>query len=247
MSRLEWDKAGEKLYHVGVDKVVLYHKDSEGKYPKGVPWNGVTAVNESPSGAESTKLHANNTQYHEIRSAEEFGYTIEAYMYPDEFAECDGSKEIAKGIFATQQTRKRFGLAYRTLIGNDVNDTDHGYEIHLVYDSTASPSSKDHGTINETIDPSTMSWECSTVPVSADALGIKPTAHIIIDSTKCSKEDLKKIEDILYGSENGEARLPLPDELASLATAISYVDNDGSKIPVPATVTASDNSKQTTK
>lgn len=214
MARVKWDEDGKKLYRAGVDRGVLYPKDNEGKYPEGVAWNGLSAVNESPSGAESSPIYANNAKYLDLISSEEFGYTIEAYTYPDEFAECDGSKEIAPGIYATQQNRKHFGLTYRNMIGNDIKNTDYGYEIHIVYDSTAAPSSKDHGTINENVEAVTMSWECSTTPVKIE--GYKAASHLVIDSTKCPKDVLKKIEDILYGTDAKEPRLPLPDELVAL-------------------------------
>lgn len=214
MSRLKWDEDGKKLYKVGVDMGVLYPKDDKGQYPAGVPWNGLSKITESPSGAESSPVYANNAKYLDLISAEEFGYTIEAYIYPDAFAECDGSKEVAPGVFVTQQNRKHFGVTYRNLIGNDIKNTDYGYEIHIIYDSVAAPSSKDHETINENVDAETMSWECSTTPVKVK--GCKPASHLVIDSTKCPKDVLKKIEDILYGTEESEARLPLPDELIAL-------------------------------
>lgn len=214
MAILEWDEVGKKFYKAGVDRGVLYKKSKEGKYPLGVAWNGLTAVNENPSGAEATSLYANNSKYLDIISNEEFSYTIEAYTYPDAFAECDGSKELSPGIYATQQTRNPFGMTYRTKIGNDIDGIDNGYEIHIVYDSLAKPSSKDNSTINENVEAVTMSWECSTTPVKVK--GFKPTAHLIINSTKCTAEALKKIEDALYGTESEEAHLPLPDELLTL-------------------------------
>lgn len=214
MARVKWDEDGKKIYKVGVDRGVHYLKDKNGQYPVGVPWNGLSKITESPSGAESSPVYANNAKYLDLISAEEYGYTIEAYTYPDSFAECDGSKEIAPGIFIGQQNRKHFGMTYRTLIGNDIENTDYGYEIHLVYDSVAAPSSKDHETVNENVEAETMSWECSTTPVKVE--GYKPTSHLIINSTTCPKDVLKKIEDILYGTEETEARLPLPDELIKL-------------------------------
>lgn len=219
MAVLEWDKTGKKLYETGVDRGVLYKKDSSGKYPSGVAWNGLTSVDESPEGAEASALYADNRKYLDLISAEEFKYTIGAYMYPDEWAECDGSKEIAPGVFATQQNRSHFGFSYRTLIGNDVEGTEHGYKLHLVYDSTASPSSKTDSTVNDSPEAVELSWECSTTAVNCP--GCKPTAHIIIDSTKTDKDALKKLEDILYGSEESEARLPLPDEVFNLFKAAS--------------------------
>lgn len=214
MSRVKWDETGKKLYRAGVDKGVLYPMDDKGEYPKGVPWSGLSKVTESPSGAESNPVYANNAKYLNLVSSEEFNYTIEAYMYPDEFTECDGSKEIAPGIYVTQQNRRHFGMTYRNGIGNDTMNLDYGYEIHLVYDSIAAPSSKDHETVNENVDAATMSWECSTTPVKIE--GYKPASHLVIDSTKCPADVLKKIEDILYGTEETEPRLPLPDELVAL-------------------------------
>lgn len=219
MPRLEWDKTGEKLYETGVDMGVLYPKDSSGTYPKGVAWNGLTAVNESPSGAESTALYADNAKYLELISTEEFGGTIEAYMYPDEFAKCDGSAELGEGIVATQQERQHFGFCYRTLIGSDTEGTKHGYKIHLVYDAVAKPSSKDNATVNESPEAVTMSWEFSTTPVKVNKEGIKPTAHLIINSTKLSEAKLKKLEDTLYGDDSNAAKLPLPDEILELISA----------------------------
>lgn len=214
MARVKWDETGKKLYRAGVDQGVLYPMDSEGKYPKGVPWNGLSKVTESPSGAESNAVYANNAKYLNLVSAEEFKYTIEAYMFPDEFAECDGSKEVAPGIFVTQQNRKHFGMTYRNAIGNDIENMEYGYEIHFVYDSIAAPSSKDHETVNENVDAATMSWECSTTPVQVQSC--KPASHLYIDSTKTPKDVLTRIEDILYGTDKDEPRLPLPDELIAL-------------------------------
>lgn len=214
MATLNWDEEGKRFYHAGVDKGVLYVKDDTGKYPKGVAWNGLSKVTESPSGAETTAVYANNAKYLDLVSNEEFGYTIEAYTFPDEFAECDGSKELSPGIYVTQQNRKHFGVTYRTKIGNDIKNTDYGYEIHFVYDSVAKPSSKDNSTINESVEALTMSWECSTTPVKIK--GCTPASHLKINSTTCPAAVLKKIEDIIYGTEETEARLPLPDELIAL-------------------------------
>lgn len=219
MARVEWDQTGEKLYETGVDRGVCYPKDSTGKYPKGVAWNGLTKVTESPSGAESTALYADNAKYLELTSAEDFGGTIEAYTYPDEFAKCDGSASLTTGIVATQQTRQHFGFTYRTLIGSDTEGTDHGYKIHLVYDAVAKPSSRDNSTVNDSPEAVSMSWEFTTTPVQVAAEGIKPTAHLIIDSTKLTPEKLKKLEDTLYGDESSDAKLPLPDEIIALVNA----------------------------
>ena len=214
MSKLKWDQIGERLYETGVDKVVLFPMESTGQYGDGVAWNGITAVNESPSGAEPTALYANNGKYLNLISNEDFAATIEAYTYPDEFEECDGSKEIAPGVVIGQQKRKVFGLAYRTLLGNDVDGYDHGYKLHLVYGCLAAPSENNHSTVNDSPEAGTMSWSVSTTPVEvADA---KPTATVTIDSTKADKAKLKKLEDILYGTEQAESKLPLPAEVITL-------------------------------
>jgi hypothetical protein len=218
MATLTWDKTGEHFYETGLDKGVLYVQDA-GAYPKGVAWNGLTGVTESPSGADATDLYADNQKYLSLRAAETFGATIEAYTYPDEFAACDGSSELAKGLKIGQQTRKTFGFAYRTKLGNDTDGDDHGYIIHLVYGATASPSSKSRATINESPEAITFSWEISTTPVNVT--GYKPTATVEIDSTKITADALKKIEEALYGTTEKEAYLPLPEELTTLAGAAS--------------------------
>lgn len=214
MSKLKWDQIGERLYETGVDKVVLFPMESTGQYGTGVAWNGISAVNESPSGAEPTALYANNGKYLNLISNEDFAATIEAFTYPDEFEECDGSKEIAPGVVIGQQKRKVFGLAYRTLLGNDVDGNDHGYKLHLVYGCLAAPSENNHSTVNDSPEAGTMSWSVSTTPVEvADA---KPTATVTIDSTKADKAKLKKLEDMLYGTEQDESKLPLPAEVITL-------------------------------
>lgn len=214
MSKLKWDQTGERLYETGVDKVVLFPMESTGQYGAGVAWNGITAVNESPSGAEPTALYANNGKYLNLISNEDFAATIEAYTYPDEFEECDGSKEIAPGVVIGQQKRKVFGLAYRSLIGNDVDGNDHGYKLHLVYGCLAAPSEHGHATVNDSPEAGTMSWSVSTTPVEvADS---KPTATVTIDSTKTDKTKLKKLEDMLYGTDEAESKLPLPAEVITL-------------------------------
>ena len=212
MSKLIWDKTGEKMYETGVNKGVLYKQD-KGAYPKGVVWNGLTSVNESPSGAEASPLYADNIKYLNLMSNEEFGATIEAYMYPDEFAECNGEAELASGVSVGQQKRTQFGLSYQTKIGNDV-DNELGYKIHLIYGCLAAPSEKAYSTINDSPEAITFSWEISTTPV--DVPGLKPTASLTIDSTKVDKDKLAALEAILYGSEDTEARLPLPAEVASI-------------------------------
>lgn len=216
MAKIVWDATGERLFETGVDHGVIYPQATGGTYPKGAAWNGLTAVTESPSGAEPTPLYADNIKYLTLMSVEEFAFTIEAYMYPDEFAECNGEGTLAKGVIIGQQKRKTFGLSYRSLIGNDVDGDSHGYKLHLVYGALAAPSEMSRSTVNDTPEASTMSWECSTTPVSVAKF--KPTAHIVIDSTKADPIKLKELEDILYGSdsESTEARLPLPDEVASL-------------------------------
>ena len=217
MAELKWDNPGERYYETGVKNCILYVQDAEGNYPKGVAWNGITAITESPSGAESEPLYADDTKYLNLISNEEFGATIEAYTYPDEFAECDGTAELAKGIKLGQQPRKQFGLCYLTTLGNDLKKNDYGYKLHLVYGCTAAPSEKGYATINDSPEAITFSWEVSTTPV--DVPGFKPTAHIEIDSTKVKPEDLAKIKAKLWGSATEEATLPLPNEIKTLITA----------------------------
>lgn len=214
MSKIVWDKIGERIYETGVDHGVLYPADNEGKYPLGVAWNGLIGISESPSGAEPNPIYADNIKYLNLMSAEEFGATIEAYTYPDEFEACDGSAEIAPGVKIGQQTRKTFGLSYRTLIGNDVEANDHGYKLHLIYGGQASPSERAYATINDTPEAITFSWEVTTTPVEVE--GFKPSASITIDSTTVDETKLKALEDILYGTEGEEARLPLPDEVVTI-------------------------------
>ena len=218
MSKLTWDKIGERLYETGTKKGVLYpaSKDKQGatQYPKGVPWNGLTAVNETPSGAEPTALWANNKKYLTLMSAEELGLTIEAYTYPDEFEACDGSAELAEGVTIGQQDREHFGFCYRSLIGNDDVGTKHGYKIHLVYDCLASPTDKDRSTVNDSPDISPFSWEVTTSPVDVD--DSKSTSMLTIDSTKIDPAKLKLIEDKLYGTADAEPALLLPSELVTI-------------------------------
>ena len=214
MSKLAWDKTGERLYETGVKNGVLYVQDASGAYPKGVAWNGLTAVTESPSGAEANPLYADDIKYLNLISAEEFGATIEAFMYPDEFAECDGSAELTPGVSIGQQKRKTFGLCYRTSLGNDVDGADYGYKLHIIYGAIAAPSEKAYATINDSPEAITLSWEVTTTPVAVE--GFKPTALLTIDSTKVDAEKLAALEAVLYGSESDEARLPLPDEIANI-------------------------------
>ena len=217
MSKIVWDAVGEHIFETGVRNGVLYLKDAQGAYNTGVAWNGLTSVSESPEGAEATDLYADDIKYLTLMSAENFKATIEAYTYPPEFEECDGSASIATGVVIGQQTRKPFGLCYRTSIGNDTDGNEHGYKLHIVYGCQASPSEKQYSTINDSPEAITFSWEVNTTPVNVN--GKKPTATLIIDSTKVDKAKLTALEAILYGSESTEPRLPLPDEIATLMTA----------------------------
>ena len=219
MAKLVWDKTGDRLYETGVKNGVLYIPTA-GVYSKGVAWNGLTAVTESPSGAEATALYADDTKYLSLMSAEEFGATIEAYTYPDEFAACDGSAELADGVMIGQQKRSIFGLCYKTTIGNDTEGNDHGYKLHIIYGAQAKPSERAYATINDSPEAITFSWEITTTPVNVT--GAKPTASLVIDSTKADPSKLAALEDILYGKDGDSAtepRLPLPDEIKSLMTA----------------------------
>ena len=209
MSKLVWDQSGKRLYETGVDHGVLYPIQTGGVYSKGVAWNGLTAVTESPSGADVNDIYADNMKYLGLVGAEKFGATVEAYTYPDEFAECDGSVELVKGATIGQQNRKVFGMVYRTVIGNDVDGNEHGYKLHLIYGATAAPSEKAYNTINEDPEAITFSWELSTTPVNV-------TGHKPIDSTKADPAKLAELEKILFGDTETEPRLPLPDEIAQL-------------------------------
>lgn len=219
MAKLVWDQVGQKLYETGVAQGVLY-TITDGAYSKGVAWNGLSKVSESPSGAESSPVYADNQQYLNLISAEKYSATIEAYTFPEEFMECDGSKSVAKGVYVGQQTRKTFGFSYKTLIGNDANSTDYGYKIHLVYGAVASPSQKEYGTVSDTPEAISLSWEISTTPVEVP--GSKPSATIVIDSTKTTTEKLAALENILYGTNTDgsttavEPRMPLPSEIITL-------------------------------
>lgn len=214
MPRLEWDKVGERLYETGVDQGVLYVQDETGAYPEGVAWSGLRSVSESPSGAEPSPLYADNIKYLNLLSTEEFAATIGAYYSPEEFDACDGTATLAKGVTIGQQKRKTFGLCYRTKIGNDIDGDEHGYKIKIIYGALAKPSQKEYQSVNN--DPSAieLSWEVSTTPVKVT--GMKPTATLEIDSTKIDAEKLKTLEDVLYGSGEKKARLPLPDEIKTL-------------------------------
>lgn len=214
MSKLVWDQIGERLYETGVEQAAIYPIATNGSYGAGAAWNGLTAVTESPSGAEPTALYANDKKYVELTSAEEFGGTIEAYTYPDEFSECNGEKDLVPGVKVTQQTRKPFGLVYKSLIGNDTEGTKHGYKLHFVYGAKVSPSEKANNTVNDSPEANTMSWEFTTTPV--EVAGCDPTAHLYIDSTTVDKDKLAALEAIVYGSEEAEPKLPLPDEIAAI-------------------------------
>lgn len=216
MAKLVWDESGKRLYETGVEKGVLYVQGENGEYQNGVAWNGLTAVTESPSGAEPTALYADDIKYLELFSAEEFGATIEAYTYPEEFEACDGSASLGKGVTIGQQDRKAFGLCYRTVVGNDVKGNEHGYKLHLIYGAKAKPSEKAYATVNDSPEAVTFSWEVSTTPVNV--AGFKPTASVTIDSTKIEAGKLKAIEDKLYGTASEEATLPLPDEIKQIIT-----------------------------
>ena len=218
MSKLVWDQTGEHFYETGVKNGVLYVQGENGTYPKGVAWNGLTAVTESPSGAEATALYADDIKYLNLLSNEEFGATIEAYTYPEEFAQCDGSASLGTGVSIGQQARKTFGLCYRTVVGNDTDGSDFGYKIHIIYGCLAAPSEKAYATINDSPEAITFSWEITTTPVNVE--GFKPTASIVIDSTKVAPEKLTAFEKIIYGDTETEAKLPLPDETKTLFTTV---------------------------
>ena len=230
MAPLTWDQVGQRLYETGVDRGVLYIPNESGVYDDGYAWNGLTTVTESPSGAEPTAQYADNIKYLNLISTEEFGGTIEAFTYPDEFAQCDGSAEPAAGVMVGQQGRKSFGLAYRTRVGNDIDGTDHGYKLHLLYGAQAAPSEKAYATINDSPEAISFSWEITTTPVSVT--GLKPTALLTIDSTKVTSGDLSVLEDILYGTEGVDPRLPLPDEVIAIFTgATTEVRMTGANAP----------------
>ena len=216
MSKLYWDQTSEKLYETGVEQVALY-KQVSGAYPAGVAWNGVTALNISPSGAEPTPLYANDTKYLNLMSNEELGFTLEAYTYPEEWEECDGSAEAAEGVYLGQQPRVKFGLAAKTLVGNDTEGTTYGYKLHLFYGCLASPAEESHATVNDSPEAVTFSWTVSTEPVSVE--GYKPTSYICIDSTKADPDKLATLEAMIYGSDSEEAKLPMPSEVISTMTA----------------------------
>lgn len=228
MAAIVWDKSGERTYETGVDHGVLYPYNKESHaYDKGVAWNGLTTVTESPSGAEASAQYADNIKYLNLVSAEEFSATIEAFTYPDEFGECDGTAEAAPGVKIGQQNRKTFGLSYRTVFGNDTDANDHGYKLHLIYGALAAPSEKAYATINDSPEAISFSWEVSTTPVNVS--GFKPTSLIVIDSTKVNKTKLQALEKVLYGSDDkagGNPRLPMPDEVVNMLKEASSLSED---------------------
>lgn len=216
MAKLTWDAVGEKLYETGTDRGVLYPQKS-GAYPQGVAWNGLTAVTESPSGADESAFYADNIKYGSLRGAEDFGGTIECYTYPDEWLTCDGSAEAVAGVVVGQQKRLPFGLCFRTLVGNDADGIDHGYKLHLIYNATASPSERAYQTVNDSPEAITFSYEFTTTPINITAIeNAKPVACITIDSSTVDAEKLKKLEDALYGTTDAEAYLPLPDDVIAM-------------------------------
>lgn len=229
--KLVWDQTGERLYETGVSQGVLYPIQTGGVYTTGVAWNGLSSITESPSGAEASAIYADNIKYLSLMSTEELGGTIEAYMAPDEFAECDGSKELSPGVYAGQQNRKKFGLAYKTLLGNDVDSNDYGYKLHLIYGCLASPSEKGYSSVNDSPEAISLSWEFTTTPVEIttqiDGKTLKPTSLLTFDSTKVNAEKLAALEEILFGKDpttsggddGVEPRLPLPDEVIKIMTA----------------------------
>lgn len=243
MAILVWDTVGERFYETGVKKGVLFPQDTDGTYPLGVAWNGLSGVTETPSGAEPSPIYADDVKYLNLISAEEFGATIEAYTYPDEFAECDGSVNLVDGVVIGQQKRTPFGLAYRTTLGNDVEGNDFGYKLHLIYGAFAAPSEKAFSTINDTPEAITFSWEVSTIPV--DVTGEKPTALLTIDSTKVNAANLATLEDMIYGTAGADSYLPLPDAIATLfgaaapsPVAISDSDplDEDTNVPIDSTI-----------
>lgn len=217
MARLIWDEVGQRFFETGVKNGVLYVQDNDGAYKNGVVWNGLTAVTESPSGAEETPLYADDVKYLTLRSAEEFGATVEAYTYPEEFEQCDGSASIADGVTIGQQARRAFGLCYRTSVGNDIQGQNYSYKLHLIYGCTVAPSEKSYSTINDNPEAITFSWELSTVPVPVD--GFSPTASLVIDASKVEKGKMQQLEDALFGDETNEAKLLLPNEIMELLKA----------------------------
>lgn len=230
MTALVWDQVGERLYETGVDHGVLYLPDASGDYKDGVAWNGLTTVTESPSGAAANPQYADNIKYLNLISAEEFGATVEAFTYPDEFAQCDGTAMPEPGVAIGQQSRKIFGLCYRTRVGNDLDGTDHGYKLHLIYGAQAAPSQKAYATINDSPAATAFSWDVTTTPVQVT--GYKPAAMLSIDSSKVDETALATLEDTLFGSGGVDARLPLPDEvLGMFSGTVTKVRLTGANAP----------------
>lgn len=226
MTVLKWDQAGERKYETGVEKGVLYVQNVNGSYGNGVAWNGLTGVTETPSGAEETKLFADNMKYLSLRSAEEFGGTIEAYTYPDEFMLCDGSASLADGVHIGQQARRSFGLSYKTVVGNDTALNDYGYKLHLVYGASVSPSERAYATINDSPEAITFSWEFTTTPIEIGIEGFKPTAILTIDTTEIGSDKapaLSELEGLLYGTNSSEPTLPSPSQVYALFADVTYV------------------------
>lgn len=219
MSKLEWDKTGERLYETGISNVALYKQNASGAYSAGVAWNGVTAINESPSGGDANPLYADNIKYLELRGTEDFGLTVECYQAPKEFYECNGMKEVADGVVIAQQNRVPFGLAYMTIIGNDTEKNDYGKKLKLVYGATTSPAQRNHSTVNNSPEAETISYEMSTTPVAVNTAGCNPTSTIEINSVIVGADKFQKICDLVYGTEDAEAKLPLPDEVITLLKA----------------------------
>jgi hypothetical protein len=217
MARLIWDEVGQRFFETGVKNGVLYVQDNDGSYKNGVVWNGLTAVTESPSGAEETPLYADDVKYLTLRSAEEFGATVEAYTYPEEFEQCDGSASIADGVTIGQQARRAFGLCYRTSVGNDIQGQNFSYKLHLIYGCTVAPSEKSYSTINDNPEAITFSWELSTVPVPVD--GFSPTASLVIDASKVDEGKMQQLENALFGDAENEATLLLPNQIMELMKA----------------------------
>lgn len=214
MAKLVFDELGKRFYETGVSNAVLFPQADDGTYPKGVAWNGITAANESPSGAESNDQYADNMVYLSLTGAEKFEGTIEAFSSPAEFDECDGMKEISKGLTVSQQTRKPFGFAYKSILGNDIKGNDYGYKLHIWYGCKAAPSERSHSTVNDSPEPQNPSWSISSTPVAVP--GAKPSSVLTFNSTTTPADKLKKIEDILYGTDEADARLPLPTEILEL-------------------------------
>lgn len=214
MAKLKFDELGKRFYETGVSNAVLFPQADDGTYPKGVAWNGITAANESPSGAESNDQYADNMVYLSLTGAEKFEGTIEAFSSPTEFDECDGMKEISKGLTVSQQTRKPFGFAFKSILGNDIKGNDYGYKLHIWYGCKAAPSERSHSTVNDSPEPQNPSWSISSTPVAVP--GAKPSSVLTFNSTTTPADKLKKIEDILYGTDTADARLPLPAELLDL-------------------------------